>query len=99
MAKAIKPDGAGDKNEKFISLIIVVNTIPVTITENENVPLKVVVQKALEQTNNTGRPLEDWELKKDALVLNLSEKIKGYGLTDHQELFLSLRAGVGGTKR
>lgn len=97
MAKEDKePKQDGKTNEKLVSLVIVVNTAPVTISINENSPLKAAAQKALEQTQNTSRPLEDWEMKRDAQVLDLGEKIKTFGFTSGEELFLSLKAGVGG---
>jgi len=93
MSKENKQD-----NDKFISLIIVVNTIPVTITINENAPLKAAAEKALEETKNSGRPLQDWEMKLDDKILDLDKKIKSYDFPNNQELFLSLKAGVGGNR-
>ena len=90
--------GHGGNNDKFVTLTIVVNTTPTTVTVNENVPLKSAAQKALEQTNNTGRPLSDYELKLGDQVLDMDKKVKDYGLKDGTELFLSLKAGTGGTK-
>ena len=90
--------GQGGGNEKFVTLTIVVNTTPTNVTVNENVPLKNSAQKALEQTHNTGRPLSDYELKTaDGQVLDMDKKVKDYGLKDGAELFLSLKAGTGGT--
>lgn len=89
--------GAGGGNEKFVTLTIVVNTTPTKVTVNENVPLKNAAQKALDQTKNTGRSLSDYELKLGDQVLDMDKKVKDYGLKDGAELFLSLKAGTGGT--
>jgi hypothetical protein len=86
----------GGNNDKFITLTIVVNTTPTEVTVNENVPLRNAAQKALDQTNNTGRPLSDYELKLGDQVLDMDKKVKDYGLKDGTELFLSLKAGTGG---
>jgi len=88
--------GQGGNNEKFVTLIIVVNTNPTEVKVNENVPLKTAAQKALEQTNTTGRPLSDYELKLGDQVLDMDKKVKDYGFKDGTELFLSLKAGTGG---
>jgi hypothetical protein len=89
--------GQGGNNDKFVTLTIVVNTTPTNVTVNENVPLKNAAQKALDQTHSTGRPLSDYELKLNDQVLDMDKKVKDYGLKDGTELFLSLKAGTGGT--
>lgn len=88
-----------EKNEgKLVTLLIIVNGSPVHVTVNENAPLKTAVVKALEESGNTGRPIEDWQLKFNDEVLDLSKKIKEFDFTQDSELFLSLLAGVGGNR-
>jgi hypothetical protein len=90
--------GHGGDNEKLITLVIVVNTTPTSVKINENAPLKAAAQKALEQTHNTGRPLDDYEMKLGDKVLDMNKKVKDYDLKDGTELFLSLKAGTGGAR-
>jgi hypothetical protein len=89
--------GHGGNNEKFITLVIVVNTTPTTVQVNENAPLNAAAEKALAQTHNTGRPLDDYELKLGDRILDMNKTAKDYQLKDGTELFLSLKAGTGGT--
>lgn len=90
--------GHGGNNDKFVTLTIVVNTKPTEVKINENAPLKAAAEKALEQTHTTGRPLSDYELKLNDQVLDMDKKVKDYGLKDGTTLFLSLKAGTGGTR-
>lgn len=84
--------------EKFVTLVIVVNTTPTKVKINQNAPLRAAAEKALEQTHNTGRPLDDYELKLVDKVLDMNKKVKDYDLKDGTELFLSLKAGTGGAR-
>jgi hypothetical protein len=59
--------------------------------------LKMVIEKALKQSNNTGQPKENWELKDESgNLLDLDKKISDFGFTDNVKLFLNIKAGVGG---
>jgi len=89
-----KKDDHGHNNQIVVK--IVVNSTPTDVRVNIHTPLKVAVEKALEQTGNTGRPLEDWELTWRDKVLDLKKTADDYGIPDGAELFLSLRAGKGG---
>ncbi len=79
------------------SLTVVVNGVPAVVSANPEAPLSVVVPKALEETHNSGRPLEDWQLK-DASgnPLDTSKKIEDFAFPPGTKLYLSLRAGGGG---
>jgi hypothetical protein len=90
--------GQSGGNEKLITLTIVVNTKPTEVTINENAPLKAAAEKALVQSQTTGRLLSDYELKLGDQVLDMNKKVKDYNLKDGTTLFLSLKAGTGGTK-
>ena len=80
------------------TLTVIVNGTPTEVEANENAPLKMIIPKALEQTGNTGQPPDQWELK-DAQgnLLDLGKKIGDYHFPADVKLFLSLKAGVGGS--
>jgi hypothetical protein len=80
-----------------IALVVVVNGAPTVVEANLNAPLRSIIGPALAQTNNTGQPPENWELRDGAgLILDLSAKIDTFGFAADTRLFLNLRAGVGG---
>lgn len=82
-------------NKQTIS--IVVNGTPVSVEANVNAPLRTVIQKALDEGGVVGQPSENWELRDgDGHLLDLAQKIGGYGFTATTTLFLSLQAGVAG---
>lgn len=95
-AKSNKGENSSIKPKK-LSLIIIVNGTPATIEIESKAPLKAAAEQALTQTHNAGRPLTDWEMKLNDQPLDMSKKIEELGLYDGVELFLSLKAGVGGT--
>jgi uncharacterized ubiquitin-like protein YukD len=90
-----KNDGPGGHNQ--ITVKVIVNGTPTDVKTNVHAPFKSVIEKALEQTGNTGRPIEDWELKFNGQVLDLNKKVEDYNIPDGAELFFSLRAGQGGS--
>lgn len=80
-----------------VELIVVVNGQPTDVVANQEAPLLVVVEKALAQTGNTGQPPENWELRNAAGVeLDIHKKVEDYHFDPHTQLFLNLKAGVGG---
>src|SRR6266702_4053451 len=80
-----------------IALVVVVNGAPTVVEANLNAPLRSIIGPALAQTNNTGQPPENWELRDGAgQILDLSAKIDTFGFAADTRLFLNLRAGVGG---
>ncbi|MHB8812508.1 MAG: DUF2604 domain-containing protein [Steroidobacteraceae bacterium] len=85
-------------HEHKIDLTVVVNGQPVEMDHlNTNTILKVVVERALRESGNSGQPIDNWELRDAAgQILDLSKRIADYGIMDHARLFLSLKAGVGG---
>jgi hypothetical protein len=86
------------KREHEIDLTVVVNGTPVEIKDlHLKTILKVVVERALKESGNTGQPIDNWELRDAAgQVLDLAKTIADYGITDDARLFLNLKAGVGG---
>lgn len=80
-----------------VKFTVVVNGQPVNFEVGDDAPLGAVRAKALELTNNVGRPAEDWELKDEAgAVLDLTKTVGESCFGKKVTLFLSLRAGVAG---
>lgn len=80
-----------------IALTVVVNGTPAVVEANMNAPLHSIIGRALEETDNSGQPPENWELRDGAgVLLDLDAKIHSFGFTVDTRLFLNLRAGVGG---
>ena len=81
------------------SLMFVVNGKSTTVEKvNINQPLHVAAQKALDQTGNTGRPLEDWLIKYNDIDLNLKSKVEDLNFPENSKIFLSLKSAEGGDK-
>ncbi|WP_051772754.1 DUF2604 domain-containing protein [Saccharothrix sp. NRRL B-16314] len=80
-----------------VELQVVVNGTPTAVEANPNAPLRSIIGRALAQTDNSGQPVENWELRDNAGgVLDLDAKIGSFGFGAGTRLFLNLRAGVGG---
>lgn len=80
-------------------LTVVVNGTSTNVETNQNAALQSVIVKALAQTNNSGRPPGDWELKDiGGTVLDPHKKPRDYKLASGATLFLTLKAGVGGER-
>jgi len=53
----------------------------------------------LTDSNNTGRPMDEWEIHNDAAqALDPDKKIEDLGLADGARLFLNLKVAAGGTE-
>ena len=84
-------------NQKKISITVVVNGQPTVVETTEDAPLGKIIPYALRQTENSGQPAENWELRDgDGNLLDLTKKIGDYGFPPKVRLFLNLKAGVGG---
>lgn len=80
-----------------IVLTVVVSGESTRVEANVNASLHAVVDKALEQTKNTGQSAENWELRDaDGRTLDLGSKIENLGITEGTPLFLNPKVGVGG---
>jgi len=80
-----------------VILTIVVNGTTTTVEQNENAPLRSVIEKALTQTGNTGQPPDNWEFRDAAgNILDLGRKIGDFDFAPGVKLFLNLRAGIQG---
>ena len=84
-------------NQKKISITVVVNGQPTVVDAVEDDPLSTIVPDALRQTENSGQPAENWELRDaDGNLLDPAKKIGDYGFPPKVRLFLNLKAGIGG---
>jgi len=83
------------KNKDTIEVIV--NGQLVEVEVNVNTPIQTLIPKALELTQNTGRPVPDWELR-DATgnLLDLHKKIEEYNFPSGTRLYLNLKAGTAG---
>jgi hypothetical protein len=85
---------AGNK----IQIAVIVNGQPTVVEANVNAPLGTIIPKALEQTGNTGQPPDNWELRDaQGQLLDTSQKISSFDFPADVQLFLNLKAGVGGS--
>lgn len=87
------------KNQNQISLTFIVNGKETEVEKvNIHQPLKVSVEKALEQTGNTGRELSDWQVKLNDNELDVTKKVEDFEIPSDAKIFISLKAGQGGRK-
>lgn len=84
------------QQHNLISLTFIVNgTETVVSNVNINQPLHVSVQKALEQSGNSG-DISRWQIIYNDQPLNANQKVDSYKLPEDAVIFLSLKAGQGG---
>ena len=81
-----------------ITLIFIINGVDVPVGANLNQSLKVARNKALKESNNTGRTEDEWEVHNDeGQALDPNQKVGSLGLADGDRLFLNLKVGAGGS--
>lgn len=86
-----------DKNANQRSLTFIVNGTETVVEQvNVNQPLHVSVNKALQQSGNSGRPLGDWQVLYNDQPLDINRKVEEFNFPDNAVIFLSLKAGQGG---
>lgn len=82
------------------TLTVVVGGNPVEVHANENEQISVIIDHALREAKQVGRPASDWELRPGddagAQVLDPHRKLRDYGITLSNTLWLSLGSGGGG---
>jgi len=81
----------------MITIIFIVNGVDVHIEADGNQPLSVARNLALTESNNTGRPMDEWEVHNDEGVLldPLKTPIE-LNIQNADRLFLNLSVGCGG---
>ena len=83
---------------KRVEFIIVINGEPVAEKAGFDEQIGEVVARALKESGNAGQPIGDWELRDDSgQILDMGRKIGDLGIKEGAKLFLSLKAGVGGS--
>jgi len=61
----------------------------------ESILMKKLLEESLTKTKNTGRPLDDWEMKdEDGHLIDLKKHLRDYPSLD--KVFITLIAGAGG---
>ncbi|TNC65783.1 DUF2604 domain-containing protein [Rubellimicrobium roseum] len=92
-----KGDDHGDGGDKKVDLTLVVSSTEVTVKAKLEDTLLEVAEIALKKSENLGRPVADWVLRKeDGEELDLSRTVASYGFNDGDLLSLALKAGVAG---
>jgi hypothetical protein len=77
---------------------VIVNGKPAEVRYVERELGSVLVERALEQTRNSGQKPENWELRtEEGVRLDQSQEVREYHLEKGAKLSLSLKAGGGGT--
>ncbi len=81
-----------------IELTVVVNGTDVKVELNSDTPLRDLVIMALNKSGNTGQPVENWILKDiKGNPIDVSKTAADLHFNEHTVLFLSLKAGIGGS--
>ena len=81
----------------MMKAVIIINGENVHVELDADEPLGVWRDKALIQSNNTGRPLEEWEIRNEqGRLLSVWETLFDLELTNYPRIFVSLRVGAGG---
>lgn len=85
------------KQDNKIELVFIINGANFSLNANVNEPLIAAVEKALQESGNTGRPAAEWQVRDaNGVLLEMNRKIKDFGFKDGTRLFLSLAVGAGG---
>lgn len=93
------PKKNNEVKSNHLQLVFIVNGKETLVTNlNSQQPLKDAVEKALEQTGNSGRPLTDWQVKHNDTDLSVTKSIAEFHFPPDAKIFLSLKSGVGGNK-
>lgn len=79
-------------------LHFVVNGEVVSVDAPPQEPLHGARDRALVQSFNTGRPVDDWEMREESgiLISDLSRPVNAYGFGPDTRLYLTLVVGAGG---
>ena len=84
-------------NPNKVTFLAIVNGTEVTLTENLNEPLHVIIPKALNKTEHKGQDPSKWQVKTEAgAELDPKMTLSEHGITEGSKVFISPRAGIGG---
>lgn len=85
------------EHEDHQVLIFIINGQDFLVQANFRAPLKVAVHRALRESGNTARPVDEWEVRDiKGVLLDTQRSPDELGLHDRARLFLSLQVGAGG---
>lgn len=85
------------EHKRSFTLIFIINGQDYSIQVDTQLPLAIAVQQVLQESGNTGRPAEEWEVRDSAgALLETSRSPHALGLHNRTRLFLSLKVGAGG---
>jgi hypothetical protein len=89
-----------EQSEQNIEIVVVVSGQPERLKVNLHQPLEHVVHEALQRTANKGQASSDWELRmEDGRLLDQGLTVAAAGVQHGMTLFLSPKAGAGGSRR
>ena len=81
----------------MIELVFIVNGVDVKIRTSALASIETSRDKVLEMSNNTSRPVDEWEIHNDAgQQLDPRSRVYELGLKDGDRVFLNLKVGAGG---
>jgi hypothetical protein len=91
----VEKDKEKNKEKKVAIEIIINGTSFGELSFPEGISMNGLRAQALEKTNNTGQPPENWEVKdSDGNILDLNKHLCDYNELD--QLWFTLKAGIGG---
>lgn len=99
IAEEVKESPKKNKEEKSkqIQLVFIANGKETIVDALSAVqPLSDAVERALAQTGNSGRPIEEWLAKWNNQDLDIKRKIGEFNFPPDVKIFLSVKSGVGG---
>lgn len=83
-----------------MTAIFIINGENVHVELDKDEPLFVWRDAALRQSHNTGRPLEEWEIRNEqGRLLSVWATLADLDQTHYPRIFVSLRVGAGGLGR
>lgn len=95
--KGQAPKDKPKPQDKHVELTVIVNGTPEGIKIKPDQPLRLLLEKALEKTENTGQPVENWELRDEAgAELDLDKTVAAAGLRDGDVVSANLKTGAAG---
>jgi len=82
---------------KKIGVTFVVNGVPVPVEGKPGDTLLSVLEKALKKSENTGQPVDAWQVTDEpGNLLDVAETLSGLGISDGAVLLASLKTGAAG---
>lgn len=84
--------------EQKITVKVIVSGHPTSVVVNVHQKVEHLVQEALQQTGNQGQPPSQWELRTpDGVLIDQNLTIQAAGIVENMTLYLSPKAGAGGS--